>query len=237
MSQDLLQIKNLTAAYGPITALKDVSLTIKSNEIVTLIGANGAGKSTLLLSLFGQPRCKTGEIVFSGTNITQTPTHLVGNLGIALVPEGRRIFGKMAVEENLLMGAWKAPKALLDEGLTKVYDFFPKLKQRRLQRAGTMSGGEQQMLAIGRAMMSSPKLLLLDEPSLGLAPIIIQEIFHKLKEIAQSGTTIFLVEQNARKALQIAHRGYVLVNGEIKLAGSSSELMSNPRVQELYLGH
>ncbi|MCP5159131.1 MAG: ABC transporter ATP-binding protein [Gammaproteobacteria bacterium] len=238
MSHDepLLQIHELDACYGPIQALHQVSLSIAPGEIVTLIGANGAGKSTLLMSLFGDPPPARGWIRYQGHDITGLPTHEIARRGIAQAPEGRRIFASMSVEENLLMGAIPVGMEHMDADLIKVFELFPRLKERRNQRAGTLSGGEQQMLAIGRALMSRPQLLLLDEPSLGLAPLMVQRIFATIREIRDSGATIFLVEQNAHHALKLAQRGYVLVNGEIRLSGTGEELLANPEVRRAYLG-
>ncbi|MBF0454835.1 MAG: ABC transporter ATP-binding protein [Magnetococcales bacterium] len=232
----LLGIESIDVAYGPVQALSQVSLTIQPGEIVTLIGANGAGKSTLLLSLFGNPRVSQGRILFEGNDITQLPTHHIARMGVALVPEGRRIFSAMTVEENLIMGLVPVEGEGVEASLVKMMTLFPILKERRNQRAGTLSGGEQQMLAMGRALMSRPRLLLLDEPSLGLAPLIIQQIFEILEEISRLGTTIFLVEQNANKALHLANRGYVLMNGKIHLEGSGRDLLNNPQVRQAYLG-
>lgn len=233
----LLQYDKVYAAYGPIQALENVSLEVCENEIVTLIGANGAGKSTLMMSLFGQPKIKKGEIKVSGHPVHNLPTHEVTKLNIAISPEGRRIFSKLSCEDNLLMGCYhiKDPKKIANN-LERNYSLFPILKARRGQRAGTLSGGEQQMLAIGRSLMCDPKLFLLDEPSLGLAPQIVSQIFTILKDIAKQGTTIFLVEQNAKHALKLADRGYVLVNGKITISGTSKELLSDPNVQAAYLG-
>ncbi len=232
----MLDIQQLDARYGAIQALRGVSLRVERGEIVTLIGANGAGKSTLLMSIFGDPRPSAGHIRYLGRDITGLPTHAIAKLGIAQAPEGRRIFPAMRVEENLLMGATPLGMQHIDTDLIKVFELFPRLKERRDQRAGTLSGGEQQMLAIGRALMSRPQLLLLDEPSLGLAPLVTQRIFAILGEIRATGTTIFLVEQNARQALKLAQRGYVLVNGAIRLSGSGEELLANPEVRQAYLG-
>jgi branched-chain amino acid transport system ATP-binding protein len=236
MSDKILEIKNLNTFYGPIQALRDVSLDVEQGEIVTLIGANGAGKSTLLMSIFGNPRAASGEILYKGTNLVNIPTHKIAKLGVAQVPEGRRVFSGMTVEENLLMGATPIGMSHADEDIKRIYEFFPRLLERRNQRAVTMSGGEQQMLAIGRALMGRPELLLLDEPSLGLAPIIVKQIFTKLKDIAAEGTTVFLVEQNANHALKLADRGYVMVNGQIRLTGTGDELLANDEVREAYLG-
>ncbi|MBF0158998.1 MAG: ABC transporter ATP-binding protein [Magnetococcales bacterium] len=237
--EPLLQLDQVTVAYGSMRVLHQISLAIDPGEIVALVGANGAGKSTLLMSLFGQPHARAGTILFDGQDITHLATHRIARRGVALVPEGRRVFATMTVAENLALGT----TALIDEshwshdvGLEQVYTLFPRLWERRLQRAGTLSGGEQQMLAIGRALMSQPKLLLLDEPSLGLAPLMVQQIFTNLQQIAQQGTTIFLVEQNANQALRLAQRGYVLVNGSITLEGSGSQLLADPQVRAAYLG-
>lgn len=235
-SRPLLECQNIYAGYGAIEALTDVSLTVNSGEIVTLIGANGAGKSTLLMTLFGQPRASQGKIWFNQHDITALPTHLIARLGLAQVPEGRRIFAAMSVEENLIMGTIPLGDQHQQADLIRVFEWFPRLRERRDQRAGTLSGGEQQMLAIGRALMSRPRLLLLDEPSLGLAPLIVKQIFAILREIAASGTPIFLVEQNALHALRLADRGYVLVNGKIQLEDSGKALLNNPAVRQAYLG-
>lgn len=229
----ILEIQKLSAHYGAIQALREVSLYVNSGEIVTLIGANGAGKSTLLMTLFGNPRASNGKILFENQDITHTPTHEILGYGIAQAPEGRRIFPKMTVDENLLLSSHKSAKKSLEE---YVFSLFPRLKERKNQKAGTLSGGEQQMLAIARALMSQPKLLVMDEPSLGLAPILVRQIFDSLAQISKEGTTIFLVEQNAYHALKLANRGYVLVTGEIRLSGTAQELMKNPEVQQAYLG-
>ena len=232
----LMQFKDVDVHYGPIQALKKVSLTVDEGEIVTLIGANGAGKSTLLMSIFGQPRISSGEIIYRGEDISQKSAHYVASHGLAQSPEGRRIFPGMTVEENLLMGTIPIGMDHADEDMQRMFGLFPRLLERRNQRASTMSGGEQQMLAIARALMSRPKLLLLDEPSLGLAPIIVKQIFQILKDVASTGMTIFLVEQNANHALKLANRGYVMVNGEIRLTGTGAELLVNPEVRDAYLG-
>lgn len=232
----LMEFKNVDVHYGPIQALKKVSLTVTEGEIVTLIGANGAGKSTLLMSIFGQPRISSGEIIYRGEDISQKSAHYVASHGLAQSPEGRRIFPGMSVEENLLMGTIPIGMDHAEEDMQHMFDLFPRLMERRNQRASTMSGGEQQMLAIARALMSRPKLLLLDEPSLGLAPIIVKQIFQILKDVASTGMTIFLVEQNANHALKLANRGYVMVNGEIRMTGTGEELLVNPEVREAYLG-
>lgn len=232
----LMQFKDVDVYYGPIQALKKVSLDVNTGEIVTLIGSNGAGKSTLLMSIFGQPRVSSGEIIYRGEDISKKSAHYVASNGLAQSPEGRRVFPGMTVEENLLMGTIPIGMKHADEDMQKMFDIFPRLKERRNQRASTMSGGEQQMLAIARALMSRPKLLLLDEPSLGLAPIVVKQIFQVLKEVAASGMTIFLVEQNANHALKLADRGYVMVNGEIRMTGTGDELLVNPDVRDAYLG-
>ncbi|WP_374447428.1 ABC transporter ATP-binding protein [Stella sp.] len=235
----MLSIQGLRTFYGHIEALKGVDLEVQQGEIVTMIGANGAGKSTLLMSLCGNPRARHGRVIFEGRDITALPTFEIVRLGIAQSPEGRRIFPRMSVLENLQIGATTAPQHFAD-GLARVFRLFPRLEERSQQRAGTLSGGEQQMLAIGRALMSRPRLLLLDEPSLGLAPMVVKQIFQVIRDInAQEGTTIFLVEQNAYHALRLAHRGYVLVNGRITMSGSGQELLANREVRAAYLegGH
>lgn len=232
----LMQFKDVDVHYGPIQALKKVSLTVDEGEIVTLIGANGAGKSTLLMSIFGQPRISSGEIIYRGEDISQKSAHYVASHGLAQSPEGRRIFPGMTVEENLLMGTIPIGMDHAEEDMQRMFELFPRLLERRNQRASTMSGGEQQMLAIARALMSRPKLLLLDEPSLGLAPIIVKQIFQILEDVASTGMTIFLVEQNANHALKLANRGYVMVNGEIRMTGTGAELLVNPEVRDAYLG-
>jgi branched-chain amino acid transport system ATP-binding protein len=232
----LLSLQGITAAYGSITALHGVSLDVPAGEIVTLIGANGAGKSTLMMTIFGNPRAREGRILFEGRDITEMPTHQIARLGLAQSPEGRRIFGRMTVEENLRMGAEFAGNADYDTELARITAIFPRLKERLHQRGGTLSGGEQQMLAIARALMSRPKLLLLDEPSLGLAPLIVKQIFKVIAELnAREGLTVFLVEQNAFHALRLAHRAYVMVNGRITLSGSGQELLASPEVRSAYL--
>ncbi|AEF56000.1 ABC transporter ATP-binding protein [Marinomonas posidonica] len=232
----LMEFKDVDVHYGPIQALKKVSLNVNEGEIVTLIGANGAGKSTLLMSIFGQPRISSGQIIYRGEDISKKSAHYVASHGLAQSPEGRRIFPGMTVEENLLMGTIPIGMDHAEEDMRKMFDLFPRLEERRTQRASTMSGGEQQMLAIARALMSRPTLLLLDEPSLGLAPIIVKQIFEILKDVASTGMTIFLVEQNANHALKLADRGYVMVNGEIRMTGTGDELLVNPEVREAYLG-
>ncbi len=235
----MLSISALHTFYGHIEALKGVDLEVQAGEIVAMIGANGAGKSTLLMSMCGNPRPRSGRVVFEGRDITRLPTFEIVRLGIAHAPEGRRIFPRMTVLENLQIGATTAP-GHFEEGLRRVLRLFPRLDERRLQRAGTLSGGEQQMLAIGRALMSRPRLLLLDEPSLGLAPMVVKQIFQVIREInASEGMTVFLVEQNAYHALRLAHRGYVMVNGRITMSGSGAELLANREVRAAYLegGH
>jgi branched-chain amino acid transport system ATP-binding protein len=232
----MLNVEAISAAYGAVQALHDVSITVARGEIVTLVGANGAGKSTLLMTICGDPRARAGRIAFEGRDITALPTHEIMRLGLAQVPEGRRVFPRMSVMENLLMGAQVAghdPAPLL----AQVFALFPRLQERAQQRGGTLSGGEQQMLAIGRALMSRPRLLLLDEPSLGLAPLIVRQIFSAIRDLNErEGLTVLLVEQNANQALRLAHRGYVLVNGRITLAGTGRELLAMPEVRDAYLG-
>ncbi|WP_370540192.1 ABC transporter ATP-binding protein [Advenella sp. FME57] len=232
----MLEIKDVSSYYGQIQALKNVSLHINPGEIVTLIGANGAGKSTLLMTIFGTPRARTGQILYKGNNLLRLPPHKIATQGIAQVPEGRRIFPKMTVEENIMIGTLPIGDAHLDEDRQHMFDLFPRLKERRNQRAGTLSGGEQQMLAIARALMSRPDMILLDEPSLGLAPLIVRQIFSVLRELGKSGKTIFLVEQNANHALKLADRAYVMVTGEIRMTGTGAELLANPEVRDAYLG-
>ncbi|WP_281645686.1 ATP-binding cassette domain-containing protein [Parendozoicomonas sp. Alg238-R29] len=232
----MLSIKNVSAHYGKIQALENISLDVNKGEIVTLIGANGAGKSTLLMTLCGDPHPSSGQIIFEGNDISRLETPEIMRSGIAIVPEGRRVFSRLTVEENLDMGGFFEPKERKEEMLEHVLQLFPRLKERFDQRSGTMSGGEQQMLAIGRAMMSRPKLLLLDEPSLGLAPIIIQQIFDIIEMLREEGMTIFLVEQNANQALKLADRGYVLENGRIVMADSGQNLLVNDDVRKAYLG-
>jgi branched-chain amino acid transport system ATP-binding protein len=236
----ILSLRNVSAFYGPVQALRDVSIEVNEGEIVTLIGANGAGKSTLMMTIFGQPRAKDGEVIYNGENITALPTFQIARRGIAQSPEGRRIFARMSVEENLLMGAQVVNYADYDAQLAKMFVLFPRLRERFAQRAGTLSGGEQQMLAIARALMSKPKLLLLDEPSLGLAPLVIKQIFGAIRELnRETGLTVLLVEQNANQALRLAHRGYVLVNGAITMQGGGAELLARPEIRAAYLegGH
>ncbi len=232
----LLTARGVETFYGSIQALKGIDIDVARGEIVTLIGANGAGKSTLMMTICGSPQARRGSIVYDGQDITRLPTHLIMRMGIAQSPEGRRIFPRMSVYENLQMGASLTDPAFFDDDLEKVFALFPRLKERRDQRGGTLSGGEQQMLAIARALMSRPKLLLLDEPSLGLAPLIVAGIFNAIRELnRQEGLTVFLVEQNAYHALKLAHRGYVLVNGTVTMAGTGQELLAREEVRAAYL--
>jgi branched-chain amino acid transport system ATP-binding protein len=233
----VLSLNNIDTYYGAIHALRGVSLEVGDGEIVTLIGSNGAGKTTTLKTISGLLKPKNGSIHFKGEQISSLPAHEVAARGIAHSPEGRKIFPRLTVQENLEMGAFRInQQARVNKSMNKVFDLFPRLKERRHQKGGTLSGGEQQMLAIGRAMMSEPAILLLDEPSMGLAPMLVEHIFQVIRELNAMGTTILLVEQNANKALKIASRGYVLQNGEIILSGSGEELLSNPMVIDAYLG-
>ena len=231
----LLKVENINVYYGSIHAIKDISFEVQEGEIVTLIGANGAGKSSSLHTIAGLLRSRTGMIEFNGENISHTPAFKIVSKGLALVPEGRRIFQQMTVKENLDMGAYTG-KDSFSEKLELVYMQFPRLKEREKQVAGTLSGGEQQMLAMGRALMSSPKLLMLDEPSMGLAPILVEQIFEIISSLHQAGTTILLVEQNAQAALAVAHRGYVLETGRIVSTGTGAELLNSPAIKKAYLG-
>ncbi|KIP20664.1 LIV-I protein F [Anoxybacillus ayderensis] len=233
----LLRLDRVHTFYGGVHALKGIDLEVCEGEIVTLIGSNGAGKSTTLKTISGQVKAKSGSIVYEGKNMTNTPPHVTALAGIAHVPEGRRIFPRLTVKENLEMGAFSVnDKKEIAERMERVFHYFPRLKERLQQKGGTMSGGEQQMLAIGRALMMKPKLLMLDEPSMGLAPIIVEQIFHIIRELNDEGMTILLVEQNAFQALQIAHRGYVIQTGEITMSGTGKELLGNEQVREAYLG-
>jgi branched-chain amino acid transport system ATP-binding protein len=236
MTEPLLALQGITTCHGNIAVLHDIDIAVPKGEIVTLIGANGAGKSTLMMTIFGNPRARQGRIVFDGQDITELPTHQIARLGIAQSPEGRRIFSRMTVAENLRLGGEFAGHADFDTELEHVAAIFPRLKERLSQRGGTLSGGEQQMLAIARALMSRPKLLLLDEPSLGLAPLIVKQIFKVIADLnARDGLTVFLVEQNAFHALRLAHRAYVMVNGVITLSGTGQELLESPEVRAAYL--
>lgn len=232
----MLRVDNIHTFYGQIEALKGISLHVNKGEIVTLIGANGAGKSTLLNTLCGNPQAKSGTILYEGQDITRWPTHKIMQNGLALVPEGMRVFSALTIEENLELGGYHQSAASNARNMEHAYTLFPRLKERRKQRAGTLSGGEQQMLAIGRGLMMQPRLLLLDEPSLGLAPIIITQIFDIITSIRAEGITVFLVEQNAHKALQIADRGYVLETGEIRHSDSGANLLASELVKAAYLG-
>ncbi|OBS35692.1 ABC transporter ATP-binding protein [Pseudomonas syringae] len=232
----MLQFENVSTFYGKIQALHSVNVAVRQGEIVTLIGANGAGKSTLLMTLCGSPRAQSGSIRYMGEELVGLESSIIMRKSIAVVPEGRRVFARLTVEENLAMGGFFTEKEDYQEQMDKVLHLFPRLKERFNQRGGTMSGGEQQMLAIGRALMSKPKLLLLDEPSLGLAPIIIQQIFEIVEQLRRDGVTVFLVEQNANQALKVADRAYVLENGRVVMQGTGEELLVDPKVRDAYLG-
>ncbi len=233
----MLEVEEIRTSYGSIEALKGVSLTVEEGEVVTLIGSNGAGKSTTLRSISGLTPPRSGSIRFDGTEISQLPPQEIVGLGICQSPEGRKCFQRMTVEENLELGGYlRRDQAGIREDLARVYDLFPRLKERETQKAGTMSGGEQQMLAIGRALMGKPKLLLLDEPSMGIAPILVERIYETIGEINRQGTTVLLVEQNANFALDVSSRGYVLETGKVTLTDASSSLRTNPDVQKAYLG-
>lgn len=232
----ILELKNIETYYGAIQALRGISLEVGKGEIVTLIGSNGAGKSTTLKSISGLAKVKKGSIIYKGKDITNKPPHETTLLGLAHVPEGRRIFSQLTVKENLLMGAYSVKgKDIIQERMETVFNYFPRLKERISQKGGTMSGGEQQMLAIGRALMMQPEVLMLDEPSMGLAPIIVEQIFEIILQLNSLGITVLLIEQNAYQALSIAHRGYVIQNGEIVLSGSGAELIENEQIKEAYL--
>ena len=233
---EILKVENMNVYYGAIHAIKGISFHVDQGEVVTLIGANGAGKSTTLQTVSGLLRSRTGSIQFCGENISNVPSHKIVEKGLAQVPEGRRIFLQMSVEENLEMGAYTQRSSGVDEDLEKVYTQFPRLKERRRQIAGTLSGGEQQMLAIGRALMSHPRLLMLDEPSMGLAPILVEQIFEIIRQLHEDGTTILLVEQNAQMALSVADRAYVMETGKITLSGTGAELAASDEVKKAYLG-
>ena len=232
----MLQLENISTHYGAICAVNKASLHVNQGEIVSLIGSNGAGKTSLLMTVCGNPRASSGRISFEGEDITQMSTHHIMRKGIAVSPEGRRIFSDLTVTENLKMGGFFLDNAQIEAGIEHVFGLFPRLRERAHQRAGTMSGGEQQMLAIGRALMSKPRLLLLDEPTLGLAPLIIAQIFEIIQTIRAAGVTVFLVEQNANRALQIADRGYVLETGQIVLEDTGANLLTNDAVRRAYLG-
>lgn len=236
MSDRILSVEGINVYYGAIHAIKDVSFQVDEGEVVALIGANGAGKSTTLKTLSGLLRSRTGSIEFLGQDVMHVPADKLVERGLAHVPEGRRVFAQMTVEENLEMGAYTRPNSEIAPGLERVYEHFPRLKERRRQVAGTLSGGEQQMLAMGRGLMSSPRLLMLDEPSMGLAPILIEQIFQIVKDLHDAGTTILLVEQNAQMALSIATRGYVMETGRVTLTGTGQELLQNDDVRKAYLG-
>lgn len=232
----LLDVRDMNVYYGPIHAVKDVSFCVEEGEIVTLIGANGAGKSTTLQTISGLLSSKTGGITFDGQEIGSMPPHKIVERGLAHVPEGRRVFMQLTTEENLQMGAYTRPSSAIGADIARVYELFPRLKERRRQIAGTLSGGEQQMLAMGRGLMSKPKLMMLDEPSMGLAPILVQQIFEIIGNLHRAGTTILLVEQNAQMALSVADRAYVLETGRISLTGTGAELLKSDAVREAYLG-
>jgi len=232
----LLEVENINVYYGAIHAIKDVSFSVNEGEIVTLIGANGAGKSTTLDTISGLLRSKTGDIRFNGQSIAHMPAYKVVSEGLALVPEGRRVFAQMTVEENLEMGAFTRAASTVEPNLKRVYEQFPRLEERKTQIAGTLSGGEQQMLAMGRALMSQPRLLMLDEPSMGLAPILVEQIFDIIRQLHAAGTTILLVEQNAQMALSVADRAYVLETGRVTLSGTGKELAESDQVKKAYLG-
>ena len=234
--EPILKVDNINVYYGSIHAIKGVSFEVNQGEIVTLIGANGAGKSTTLNTVAGLLHSKTGSITFLGENLGHLPCHKTVSKGLALVPEGRRVFLQMSVQENLEMGAYTKPGSGVAADLEHVYELFPRLKERMRQTAGTLSGGEQQMLAMGRALMSHPKLLMLDEPSMGLAPILVEQIFEIIQNLHKAGTTILLVEQNAQAALSVADRGYVLETGKIVTTGTGAELLSSPAIKKAYLG-
>ena len=234
--ETILKVEGINVYYGAIHAIKDISFEVNQGEIVTLIGANGAGKTTTLQTISGLPHTRTGSITYQGQNITNIRADKLVSRGLAQVPEGRRVFLQMSVQENLEMGAYTQPQAGVPKDLEMVFELFPRLKERRNQVAGTLSGGEQQMLAMGRAMMSHPKLLMLDEPSMGLAPLLVEQIFEIIKNLNKQGSTILLVEQNAQMALSVAHRGYVLETGKIVTTGTGEELIRSPEIKKAYLG-
>lgn len=233
----MLEIKNLEVYYGVIAAIKGISFEVNEGEVIALIGANGAGKTTTLQTITGMLQPKAGEVIFDGKDISKIPGHRIVSMGMAHVPEGRRVFAELSVYENLKLGAYtRKDKQEIAESLSRVYQSFPRLKERKNQLAGTLSGGEQQMLAMGRALMSKPKIILMDEPSMGLSPILVEEIFNIIREISAGGTTVLLVEQNAKKALAIADRAYVLETGNIVLSGDATEMMDNESIKKAYLG-
>ena len=232
----MLQIKNLSVSYGAIEAVKNISLTVNDGEIVSLIGANGAGKTTTLHTITGLTPAVSGEVLFNGVDLLKTPNNKIVTLGMAHIPEGRHVFTRMSVQENLEMGAFTRANSTVEPGLEKVYELFPRLKERRNQKAGTLSGGEQQMLAMGRALMSHPNTILMDEPSMGLSPKLVKEIFAIIRKLHDQGITVLLVEQNANMALSIADRAYVLETGRITMEGDAKELMDNEQVRKAYLG-
>ena len=234
--ETILKVEGINVYYGAIHAIKDISFEVNQGEIVTLIGANGAGKTTTLQTISGLLHTRTGSITFQGQNITNIRADKLVSRGLAQVPEGRRVFLQMSVQENLEMGAYTQPQAGVPKDLEMVFELFPRLKERRNQVAGTLSGGEQQMLAMGRAMMSHPKLLMLDEPSMGLAPLLVEQIFEIIKNLNKQGSTILLVEQNAQMALSVAHRGYVMETGKIVATGTGAELIESPEIKRAYLG-
>ena len=233
----MLEVKDLEVYYGVIQAIKGISFEVNKGEVIALIGANGAGKTTILHTITGLLSPKKGSVIYEGTDITKIPAHKIVSLGMAHVPEGRRVFADLSVYENLKMGAYtRKDKNEVEETLEKVYERFPRLKERKNQMAGTLSGGEQQMLAMGRALMSKPKIILMDEPSMGLSPILVNEIFDIIQEVSKSGTTVLLVEQNAKKALSIADRAYVLETGKIVLDGKAEDLLNDDSIKKAYLG-
>ena len=235
-NEPMLKVNDINVYYGSIHAIKDVSFEVNQGEVVTLIGANGAGKSTTLQTVSGLLRSKTGSVEFLGESLNNVPPHKIVAKGLAHVPEGRRVFLQMTVQENLEMGTYTKPGSGVEADLAHVYELFPRLKERMRQTAGTLSGGEQQMLAMGRALMSHPKLLMLDEPSMGLAPILVEQIFDIIRSLHKAGTTILLVEQNAQAALSVADRGYVLETGKVVTTGTGAELLASPIIKKAYLG-
>ncbi len=232
----MLEVKDLNVYYGMIHALHDVSFSVEEGEVVALIGANGAGKTTTLHTITGLLQAKSGSVVFEGHDITRKPGHAIVRLGMSHVPEGRRVFANLTVAENLRMGAYTRPKSEMAASLKEVYEWFPRLEERKNQAAGTLSGGEQQMLAMGRAMMAKPRILLMDEPSMGLSPLFVGEIFKIIEKVSSAGTTVLLVEQNAKKALSIADRAYVLETGRISKSGNAKELLNDDAIKKAYLG-